>query len=69
MVKVKDASEAERMILYSFPGITEPKPINFRIQKTGNTWVVKFDIINAIFGVEEHERHINANTGAITIIK
>jgi len=69
MAKVKDAGAVERMIRLSYPGIMEPKPFNFNITKQGYTWIAKYSILSPLMGVEEHERHINANTGEVKMIR
>ncbi len=72
MTKVLDAREVQQMV-NSYYEERDPlhigaHPYNFRINKQGFTWIVKFTLDN-IMDSEEHEIHINARTGNTVNIK
>ncbi len=62
MAEVNDAREAENMVrdLWS---VGKPGMSNFDVHKQGIGWIVTYETLTVLGGVEEHEVHINAKTG------
>ena len=62
MARVKDAGEAEEVVRSHYRhSIVDPQPYDFRTNKRGHTWIVKFSLLTVMSNEEEHEWHIKDN--------
>jgi len=60
MPKVNDAISAQSIVLRHYPNAT-----NFKTQRQGNAWVVKY-YIESVTDLDEHEMRIDARDGHIS---
>ena len=62
MTEVKNAKEAENLVVSLYPSLTTF--YRFITRKVGFTWVVKYDIL-CVTDTERHEVRIDGRTGEI----
>jgi hypothetical protein len=65
MVRIEDAVEAENMVRSYYSNPVGHHPYGFETHKQVNTWIVVFNIRSPANNVEEHEWHIDSETGCV----